>query len=135
MVTFTSEGKMLVKTVSNLMNTRTHKRIPLVITLFLCGLDNHISYSKMVETINVSDRGLLISCDVALRQGMQLEITSASRRVKVIAEVKHISYEQGVDKWLIGLAIREKKTDWVISEPTNKPLTNISLIKREYVAC
>lgn len=118
MVTFADAGKIVAQTYSNSINTRSHKRIPLKVYLFVRSLQNHISYSKMVQTVDVSHKGLLVSCDVALKQGMQIEVTSASRKVKVVAEVKHTSYDSESKKWLTGLAITEKQNGWLVQEPT-----------------
>ena len=105
------------------LETRRHKRLPLKVTLFLRSLNNHLSYSKKVETVNVSDKGLLISSDVALLEGMKLEVTSASRRVTVLAEVRHSSYDSSAKKHLIGLAIVEKKTSWLVREDLSQTLS------------
>ncbi|MFY9221720.1 MAG: PilZ domain-containing protein [Blastocatellia bacterium] len=105
------------------LETRKHKRLPLKVTLFLRSLNNHLSYSKKVETINVSDKGLLISSDIALIERMLLEVTSASRRVTVLAEVRHSSYDSSAKKHLIGLAIVEKKTSWLVREDLPQTLS------------
>lgn len=105
------------------LETRKHKRLPLKVTLFLRALNNHLSYSRKVETVNVSDRGLLISSDIALIEGMLLEVTSASRRVTVFAEVKHCSYDSSAKKHLIGLAILYKKTSWLVREDLSQTLS------------
>ena len=119
----------MLKTRVNLNNleleTRKYKRLPLKVTLFLRSLNNHLSYSKKVETVNVSDKGLLITSDVALLEGMTLEVTSASRRIMVLAEVKHCSYDSSASgkKYLIGLEIVEKKTNWLVREDLSQTLS------------
>jgi hypothetical protein len=46
----------MLKTKVNLNNleleTRKYKRLPLKVTLFLRSLNNHLSYSRKVETVN-----------------------------------------------------------------------------------
>lgn len=105
------------------LETRRNKRVPLKVTLFLRTLNNHLSYSRKVETINVSDKGLLVSSDVALLEGMKLEVTSASRRITILAEVKHSTYDSSARKYLIGLAITEKKTSWLVREDLSQTLS------------
>lgn len=75
MVSFAGSSNNSSTNQSNaLLNSRMHKRVPLSVTLFLRRLTNSVSYGKEVETVNVSQRGLLIRCDVALREGEPLEV-------------------------------------------------------------
>lgn len=135
MVTFATTNKSLYQTDSNLANTRIHKRVFLQVTLFLRALTNHVTYGRKVQTANISEKGLLVISDVALKAGMEIEVTNARRSVKVLAEVKHVNYDPANRKWLIGLAIREKKTEWFINEylPSVEPLLvkNFSLLTEE----
>jgi hypothetical protein len=56
---------------------------------------------------------------------MKLEVTSASRRITVLAEVKHCSYDSSASakKYLIGLEIVEKKTNWLVKEDLSQTLS------------
>lgn len=123
-----SSNRGFTNNYSKLMNSRMHKRICLKVTLFLRSLINDISYGKKVETINISEKGLLVACDVGLREGMLIEVTTATRKVEVIAEVKHSSYDAKTKKYLIGLCIREKRTGWFVleSDPLRQPISNVS---------
>lgn len=67
----------------------------------------------------------LVVCDVALREGMLLEVTTATRQVEVIAEVKHSTYDPKIKKYFVGLAIREKKSDWFVVEALREPIAKV----------
>jgi hypothetical protein len=120
MVTFANETKLAGK-YSNPMNRRKHKRVLLKLNLFIRRLFNSNMYVKVVQTVDISAKGLQVICDVNLEVGAELEISNLKRDVIVVGVVKHSSRDLITGKWLLGLAITEKKTDWFVTqalEPT-----------------
>lgn len=97
-------------------NTRKQTRLKLRLTLFARRLANSLQYGRKVETLDISSQGLLIASDLALEVGATIEISSATRAVKVNAVVKHCSYDSNTHKWLIGLALTEKLSSWFVVE-------------------
>jgi len=97
-------------------NTRKQTRLKLRLTLFIRRLANSIGYGRKVETLNISSQGLLIASDLALEVGATIELSSATRAVRVNAVVKHCSYDSNTHKWLIGLALTEKLSSWFVVE-------------------
>ncbi|MFY9226965.1 MAG: PilZ domain-containing protein [Blastocatellia bacterium] len=97
-------------------NTRKQTRLKLRLTLFVRRLANSLQYGRKVETLNISSQGLLIASDLALEVGATIELSSATRAVRVNAVVKHCSYDSNTHKWLIGLALTEKLSSWFVVE-------------------
>lgn len=97
-------------------NTRKQTRLKLRLTLFARRLANSLQYGRKVETLNISSQGLLITSDLALEVGATIELSSATRAVRVNAVVKHCSYENNTRKWLIGLVLTEKLSSWFVVE-------------------
>ena len=97
-------------------NTRKQTRLKLRLTLFARRLANSLQYGRKVETLNISSQGLLITSDLALEVGATIELSSATRAVRVNAVVKHCSYDSNTHKWLIGLALTEKLSSWFVVE-------------------
>lgn len=95
-------------------NTRKQTRLKLRLTLFARRLSNSLAYGRKVETINISSQGLLITSDLALEVGANIELTSFTRGVKANAVVKHCVYDSNTQKWLIGLALTEKLSSWFV---------------------
>lgn len=95
-------------------NTRKQTRLKLRLTLFVRRLANSLQYGRKVETLNISSQGLLIASDLALEVGATIELSSATRAVRVNAVVKHCSYDNNTHKWLIGLALTEKLSSWFV---------------------
>jgi hypothetical protein len=95
-------------------NTRKQTRLKLRLTLFARRLANSIQYGRKVETLDISSQGLLIASDLALEVGATIELSSATRAVRVNAVVKHCSYDSNTRKWLIGLALTEKLSSWFV---------------------
>ena len=95
-------------------NTRKQTRLKLRLTLFARRLANSVQYGRKVETLNISSQGLLITSDLALEVGANIELTSFTRGVKANAVVKHCSYDSNAQKWLIGLALTEKLSSWFV---------------------
>lgn len=95
-------------------NTRKQTRLKLRLTLFARRLANSIGYGRKVETLDISSQGLLIASDLALEVGATIELSSATRAVRVNAVVKHCSYDSNTHKWLIGLALTEKLSSWFV---------------------
>ncbi len=130
MVTLTDSGLVEISrliTSNGGYGTRRHKRVGLKIALFLRRPFNSSIYAKAVETVDISANGLLVLCDVNLELGADLEVTNINRDVIVVAVVKHSSRDMKTGKYLLGLSITEKKTDWFVQEPTIVPSIALSL--------
>lgn len=95
-------------------NTRKQTRLKLRLTLFARRLANSLQYGRKVETLDISSQGLLIASDLALEVGATIELSSATRAVRVNAVVRHCSYDSNTRKWLIGLALTEKLSSWFV---------------------
>lgn len=126
MVTFVDPINTLNQ-IHNPINTRTHKRVGLKLNLVVRRLFNSSFYGKVVETVDISAKGLMVVCDVNLEVGAELEITSVNRNVNVTAIVKHSRRDDFSGKYFLGLAITEKKTNWFVLEPLIQPTTGFSL--------
>ncbi len=97
-------------------NQRKQKRLPLRTSLFLRRPFNSAMYGKPVQTINISAQGLLVVCDVSLELGAELEVSNISRDIMVTAIVKHVTKDPKTNKYLLGLSISDKKTNWFVNE-------------------
>lgn len=97
-------------------NQRKQKRLPLRTSLFLRRPFNSAMYGKPVQTINISAQGLLVVCDVSLELGAELEVSNISRDIMVTAIVKHVTKDPKSNKYLLGLSISDKKTNWFVNE-------------------
>ena len=104
----------LVSTQSNIFNTRVTKRVTLAITLFIRRPINSKSYSYQVSTINISRYGALISSNLPLEIGAELEITRAITDFSAKAIVRHIRKDPKTDKYLIGLDFQQTRGKWLI---------------------
>ena len=69
-------------------NTRKQTRLKLRLTLFARRLANSLQYGRKVETLDISSQGLLIASDLALEVGATIELSSATRAVRVNAVVR-----------------------------------------------
>ena len=123
MVTFVDPVNTVTQIYSPI-NTRTHKRVGLKLNLLVRRLFNSSFYGKVVETVDISAKGLMVICDVNLEVGTELEITNLSRNVNVIAVVKHTHRDNFSGKYFLGLAITQKKTDWFVLEPLAQATTD-----------
>ena len=109
-----SDSASLTSSQSNIFNTRVTKRVTLAITLFIRRPINSKSYNYQVSTINISRYGALISSDLPLEIGAELEVSRAITDFSAKAIVRHIRKDPKTNKYLIGLDFQQTRGKWLI---------------------
>ncbi|MBL8193022.1 MAG: PilZ domain-containing protein [Blastocatellia bacterium] len=104
----------LTSSQSNIFNTRLTKRVALAITLFIRRPINSKSYNYQVSTINISRYGALISSNLPLEIGAELEVSRAITDFSAKAIVRHIRKDPKTNKYLIGLDFQQTRGKWLI---------------------
>lgn len=104
----------LTSSQSNIFNTRLTKRVALAITLFIRRPINSKSYNYQVSTLNISRYGALISSNLPLEIGAELEVSRGITNFSAKAIVRHIRKDPKTNKYLIGLDFQQTRGKWLI---------------------
>ena len=109
-----SDIHSLTSSQSSIFNTRVTKRVTLAITLFIRRPINSKSYGYQVSTLNISRYGALISSNLPLEIGAELEVSRAITDFSAKAIVRHIRKDPKTNKYLIGLDFQQTRGKWLI---------------------